>query len=246
MTNDRMKIDMPSKVFDTCLSLEKYYHHVENGGDYYVLMAGGVLYIFLQWTHGKEDWKNNFDFPAKPYKDMPKAWRAHRGFVRVWKSIEPYIEKDVKNPEVKSIVVVGYSHGAALAVLAHEYVWFSRPDIREKCISLAFEAPRVFCGVRVPAELKERWSNLYVFRVANDIVTHVPPALFGYKHVGNFVHIMKPKAGWVAHRKLGCVNAHYPDNVLTALERCQAVIKAQDEGAGWKKYKWFDKEEEDA
>lgn len=170
-----------------------YVHLEENSADYALHKEkhadGDILYIFLQWSHGEEDWKNNFDFPARPYKDMPIGWRAHRGFVKVWKTIEPNIADAVKDTTIKKIIVVGYSHGAALACLAHEYVWFNRPDIREQCIGIAFESPRVFCGFKIPKKLKERWKNFVVFRNGHDIVTHVPPAILGYKHVGTLVRI---------------------------------------------------------
>ena len=77
------------------------------------------------------DWKNNFDFPAKPYKDMEVNWSCHRGFLRVWKSIEPYLEEVINDMTISQIYIVGYSHGAAIASLCHEYVWYHRPDLRD-------------------------------------------------------------------------------------------------------------------
>lgn len=220
------------QMFRLCLSVEQYYYHVDNAGDYYTMRNGDTLYLLLQWTDGVEDWKNNFDFAARPYKDMGTKWKAHRGFVRVWKSIEPHVSESIMDPEVKMIVVVGYSHGAALAILAHEYIWFNRPDIRDRCITFAFEAPRVFKG-RLPKELKERWTNCYTTRVGNDIVTHVPPRVFGFRHVGNVIHIIPDKTkkvkakkkdepmmdaeAWVKHCALDSVNAHWQDNVDFAL-----------------------------
>lgn len=205
-------------LFKRCLDAEKKYIHVEEAGDYCIEREGNRLYLLLQWSHGEEDWKNNFDFPAKPYKDMPITWKAHRGFVRVWKAIEPHVTETIKNPDIKSIITVGYSHGAALAALAQEYIWFNRPDIRKDCYSYAFEAPRVFCGIKIPEELKERWENHYVFRTENDIVTHVPPAIFGFKHVGTLIKMKLPEGEKLAQYSVfDCVNAHYDDNVMKAL-----------------------------
>ena len=196
-------------------------------------MLSEMTMSFISFCNGRtEDWKNNFDFAARPYKDMDTKWKAHRGFVRVWKSIEPYL-KEIHDPTIKKIIIVGYSHGAALAILAHEYVWFNRPDIREDCITYAFEAPRVFKG-KLPKEIKERWANCFTFRVDNDIVTHVPPRVFGFRHVGNIVNIIPDKRNtlnpgklkkvpimgthtWVKHSVFDCVNAHWQDNVDFAL-----------------------------
>ena len=216
MAKNDMKL---SWLFKKCLNAEKNYIHVEEDGSYLLQRNGSTLFLLLQKSNGKNDWRNNFDFPAKPYHDMPVTWKAHRGFVRVWKAIEPYVADAIMDPTVKKIVTVGYSHGAALAALAQEYIWFNRPDIRDNCFSYAFEAPRVFCGVRIPKKLKERWANHLVIRTANDLVTHVPPLLFGFKHVGSMLKLPLTEAtGMKKHRKLDCINAHYADNVLTAIE----------------------------
>lgn len=208
-----------SWLFDKCVNADKQYIHVEEDGSYLLQREGDVLFLLLQKSNGDKDWKNNFDFPAKPYKDMPITWKAHRGFVRVWKAIEPYVEEAVKDPTVKSIITIGYSHGAALAALAQEYVWFNRPDIRDDCYSFAFEPPRVFCGCRIPDGLKERWANHLVVRTANDLVTHVPPALFGYKHVGTMLHLpLTVETGMVRYKSFDCINAHYAANVKTAIK----------------------------
>ena len=62
---------------------------------------------------------------AKPYRDMNDKWYAHRGFLRVWKAMKDEIERKVvailaTNAEIDTIKCVGYSHGAALSLLATE------------------------------------------------------------------------------------------------------------------------------
>jgi hypothetical protein len=56
----------------------------------------------------------------------------------------------------------------------------------------------------------ERWKNFYWFRNHNDLVTHVPPWLFGYCHVGNRINIGKNK-------KHGPLKSHYPQSVYDSL-----------------------------
>ena len=215
-----------SWLFKKCLYAEKEYIHVEEDGSYLLQRQGNTLFLLLQKSNGKNDWRNNFDFPARPYHDMPITWKAHRGFVRVWKAIEPHVADAIQDPTVKRIVTIGYSHGAALAALAQEYIWFNRPDIRDNCYSYAFEPPRVFCGFKIPKKLKERWNNHIVIRTANDLVTHVPPALFGYKHVGSMLKLpLTPKTGMIRYRKLNCVNAHYAQNVLNAIALYENIEK---------------------
>lgn len=204
------------QLFQKCVNAE--YVHVENSGDYYVEQDGSTLYIFLECSNGHEDWKNNFDFPAKPYKRMGKTvWFAHRGFLRVWKSIENYIKPYIINPEVKKIVTVGYSHGAAIAVLCHEYIWYNRPDLRENIEGYGFGCPRVFWGLRL-RHIINRWNRFAVIRNIDDIVTHVPPAIFGYSHVGTLQEIGRED-------KYNPVNAHRPENITQELERFVSTSK---------------------
>ncbi|MBR2024616.1 MAG: hypothetical protein IKA02_02265, partial [Clostridia bacterium] len=133
-------------LFDKLLNAN--YTHVENSGDYATERCGNTLFIYLESSNGSEDWKNNFDFPIKFNKrkgDIP--FRCHRGFLRVWESIKPHLIDAITDTEVDKIIVAGFSHGAALAVLCFEYVWYFREDIRDKIEGYAFGCPRVLWGV---------------------------------------------------------------------------------------------------
>lgn len=213
------------KLFQDVLD-RAYLHTQPNEGSYsYELTDDGGLYMYFEESNGLIDWKNNFDFPAKPYRDMGIKWKAHKGFVKVWKEIEPYLEEVINNPKVRYVVISGYSHGAAIAALAHEYVWFHRPDLRDDMTTYAFEPPRVFWGWRIPKELKERWRNYKVYRNGQDIVTHVPPTCFGYRHVGQMVKLNKDRKTIVDRTYvLKCVDEHNSPNVIAALERFESDL----------------------
>jgi len=205
-----------SQLFRRCV--ERRYHHVENAGDFATDRIGNVLYIYLQCSDGLIDWKNNLDFPAKPYRRMGHTvWLAHRGFLRVWKSIEPYLERDIMDKNVQRIVTVGYSHGAALAVLCHESVWYRRPDLRSKIEGYGFGCPRVFWGIRT-RELMRRWERFVVIRNIDDLVTHVPPIWLGYSHVGAMIEIGE-------RGRYTAIDAHRPQNILAELEAMEREIK---------------------
>lgn len=198
-----------AELFKQCVY--RSYARVENAGDYSIEKIGSTLYIYLECSNGLTDWKNNFDFPAKPYKRMGKTiWFAHRGFLRVWKSIEPYIENLIKDEDITNIIIVGYSHGAALAVLCHEYVWYHRPDLRSKIEGYGFGCPRVFWGIKTN-KLTQRWERFTVVRNIDDIVTHVPPAIFGFSHVGKMIKIG-------TKGKYSTIDAHRPENIITELD----------------------------
>lgn len=172
-------------AYKKCLNAT--YTHLENDADYATEFdeETGTLYLLFQWTHSTLDWWSNLDFfprTIKPYKNMDVKWKCHRGFHRVWKTIEPEVEARIADPDVKRIVSIGYSHGAAIAAFAHEYCWYHRPDIRSAIIGFGFGAPRIFFG-HMNKSLKERWMKFFPIRSNNDIVTHVPPRLFGFRHV---------------------------------------------------------------
>ena len=196
-------------LFRRCLEIP--YTRVDNSGDYAYERIGGTLYVYLEKSSGAEDWKNNFDFPVRAYKDMDGGiWYAHRGFARVWKSIEPYIKPHALDPTVEEIVTVGYSHGGGLAVLCHEYVWYNRPDIRENIYGYGFGAPRVIWGVKSARHLS-RWERFTVIRNIDDVVTHVPPSLLGYFHVGTLLEIGQ-------RGKYSQIDAHRPESYLSELK----------------------------
>lgn len=197
-------------LFEKCVN--GMYVHVENSGDYYIERHRNTLYIYLECSNGTTDWKNNLDFPAKPYKRMGRAvWFAHRGFLKVWKSIEKYLEPYIKDSSIKRITIVGYSHGAALAVFCHEYAWYHRPDIRDSIEGYGFGCPRVFWGLK-NRKMKKRWERFTVVRNIDDIVTHVPPFIFGFSHVGSMLRIGR-------RGTYNAIDAHRPENIIAELKR---------------------------
>lgn len=203
-------------LYNKCLNA--HYRTVENSGDYAYKQIGNKLYLFFEWSDSIEDWVNNFSFPAKPYKDMGELWFCHRGFLKVWKSIEPYLKNIIMRSTVKSIVIAGYSHGGAIAALCHEYCWFNRPDLRNKIEGYGFGAPRVFWGWRMSTELKQRWENFHPVRNVNDIVTHVPPVLLGFRHVNEVIEVGEKDQFALRKNKLSCIDAHRPENYIYSLE----------------------------
>ena len=194
-------------LFRRCLDID--YIHVENAGDYAVEQDGETLYVYLEHSNGDEDWKNNLDFPARAYQRMGKTvWFAHRGFLRVWKSVEERLSETFISTKASKIVITGYSHGGALAVLCHEYVWFNRPDLRQGLLGFGFGAPRVIW--RPSSEIAERWQRFTVVRNPDDAVTHLPPELLGYRHVGNILNISE-KGSYAP------IDAHRPEKILESL-----------------------------
>lgn len=169
-----------------------------------------VLFIFFQGSSQTTDWLRNFMFAKKPYKGMDIPYRVHRGFLEAWKKVEDIVIEKINSKEWKKIIVSGYSHGAALAAFCHECCWYHSKEKKTKVIGFGFEAPRIYAGFKVKKELLERWSNFYVIRNDKDIVTHCPPYLFGYTHVGNIVHIGR-------YHQYGIIKSHFQQNIRQSL-----------------------------
>jgi len=148
-------------------------------GTHYKLIGDEHILCLCFQKSEKEDWKYNLRFWTKPYKNLLTSWYAHSGFVTAWKLAKDQIITDVNaNLGNRKLIIMGYSHGASLSVLAHEYFWFYNMNPLTFC----FAPARV---IWMPfGSIKKRFKNLYVIKNRGDIVTHLAPNLFGYFHVG--------------------------------------------------------------
>jgi len=165
---------------------------------YSLYQTDDTLYLSIQGSCDVDDWIHNFMFwftPLvwKPYKGMKHLWLVHAGFAKAWKLARDQIAKDVKDSiGNRKLVIMGFSHGAALAVLAHEYFDYEHyaPETH------AFGCPRVVWGFP-HSDVLYRFCNLHLYQARGDIVTHVPFALMGYRHVGE-VRKFGPRR-WITH-----------------------------------------------
>lgn len=229
MTNEMREYLL--NLYNKCLGAK--YTHLRNDADYAVEIDGNTMYLLFQWSNSTCDWFSNLDFfpeIVKPYKDMENVWQCHEGFLRVWKEIKKDIEakhtlENLTEKGIEKIVCVGYSHGAAIAALAHEYVWFNFPEIRENLTGYGFGAPRIFYG-KMTDELAERWKTFYPIRSGNDIVTHVPPRMFKFRHVNEITKLgtgkttIKTKSDKKWWPKFVC--AHTPTNYRNNIQNGEA------------------------
>ncbi len=196
------------KLFYECLEIE--YKELPNSANYALRRTGDHLKIFFQHSRGATDWKNNLDFPVRPYGQMGETWLAHRGFVGVWEVLKKTIAPVITDKQIKRITVVGYSHGAAMALLCHEYIKFYRSDIEENILSYGFGCPRVLWGF-VSKKVMSRFEGFTVIRNLDDVVTHLPPAVLGYRHVGKMIEIGE-------RGKYTSIEAHFAEKILKELE----------------------------
>lgn len=189
------------------------YTQVEEDASYYTEKRGRTLYLYFEPSNGEIDWLNNLDFPSRPYRDMKDRWYCHRGFLRVWKALEPHLADCIADKSIREIRITGYSHGGAIALLCHEYCRFHRPDCRTQTYS--FGAPRIVWGK--PGEtVMERFEGYTGVRNGKDIVTHLPPRIWGYRHVGSRLNLADPEHN-------GPVRAHTPAAYLASLSAMEGI-----------------------
>lgn len=192
-------------LFENLLSIP--YERAKNYVDFATRYSDNVLYIYFQHSNGALDWKSNFDFPVKLYS----GFYVHRGFLSAWKIAQDHLKSRILDTGVRKIVVSGYSHGAALAILCHGYIYDARPDIRESIESYGFGSPRVFWGIKTQKH-EEIWAHFTVVKNIDDFITHLPPSVFGFFHIGKLIEIGK-------RGLYSPIDAHRPESYLSELKR---------------------------
>lgn len=150
----------------------------------------GIHVLAFQGTSSDIDWKDNFAFVPRAYKRQPVPWRTHGGFLRAWQDASDQVMLDVlETLELfpGQVVVSGYSHGAAIAHFPFEDLFYLGHDV----LGVVFGSPR---NLWLPRRaVRERFAQFLRVETYGDIVTHVGPALFGFRHVGQSLKI-GPKA----------------------------------------------------
>lgn len=204
--------------YNKCLSVD--YTHTEKEASFAIEREGGRAVIYFEASNGIPDWRHNLRFASRPYWLTEENYRCHRGFLSVFLSALPYLEKTVRDKSVREITVVGYSHGAALALLCHDYIAHKRDDLADSLFGYGFGTPRVFKKT-LSRRAKKRFRNFTYITNRGDIVTHLPFRLFGYRHVKKQMKIGKR---W----RYSMVDAHRPENYLTELQNAAERSKRKE------------------
>lgn len=153
-----------------------------------------ILYVFFQGSTSKEDWKNNFDFPVKPYSQGQRKLLYHGGYCKTWKSARKIVTGKVMSEARKHenclVVFAGHSQGGCYALEAAEDYEFFMHDMPTV---FTYGAPKLCYGKRTSDILRE---HLFIFQFVNtnDPVPYLPPfpgychadRLYKYKKAFNF------------------------------------------------------------
>lgn len=168
---------------------------------------GQRLFIVFRGTLGQAEKITNWMATRRDavFDDL-EGGGVHRGFHRCYESVREAIMKFVRDEADadKTIRIVGYSLGGALASLAAMDVATYGLPYRALEV-FTFASPRV--GSRKWAAHFDR-QRIRSWRIANerDLVAKVPPALFGYRHVGTPL-LFSSREGDAPH---GLMNTYLP------------------------------------
>jgi len=178
----------------------------ESGIQCFLRRDGGTLYITFRGSDSPKDWQTNLYFRRLviPYGNTKSKIRMHAGFIYAYNNdrVRPQLHSAAKNTD--KIVISGHSLGAALSIVCAVDIQYNFP---EKDIEVyAYGGPRVGNLAFIRSYNKRVFKT---FRVenGNDIVTKLPPAIFGYRHAGIKVHVGQMRLPLVFS-----FNQHRPEN----------------------------------
>ena len=204
-------------LFTQCVS--RTYQNTLTQVSYATERFGKELRIWFEASNGALDWMRNLNFPARPYGDCKSLWFCHRGFLGAWKEVRPFLAEQISAPDIDHITVTGYSHGAAVALLCHEYAVFHRPDIADRINGFGFGCPRVVWGP-TPRAVQNRFLRFLVIRNLEDLVTHLPPAFLGFHHVSPVLEIGQKG-------RYSATDAHRPEHYLHELHDLSPITETR-------------------
>ena len=186
----------------------------KSGVQYFMRKHGHTLWITFRGSDAPADWKTNLTFWKRtiPYDSVTSKIRVHTGFLNAYKSpcVRDLILAEAGR-DARVIKISGHSLGAALAVLCAVDLQYNLPD--RDIEAVLFGCPRV--GNRAfMLSYNKRVDKTVRVENGNDIVTKVPPALLGFRHVGAKLHVGFPRLPLVAR-----ANDHYPRGYYEGLMR---------------------------
>lgn len=185
--------------------------------DYQVVVEGQTLFLKFKASddpnniNGLTDWIRNI-------RTFFKYWLAfkcliHKGFLKGYKdsffNVNGSILDAIEKNYINKIVVSGVSQGSAIALLWYALLKASYDKTYVDVQCYAFAPPRVvWCLLSWNIKKCLKDANLII--AYGDPVSHLPPILFGYRHIGKKTMIGDPKNNLdFAH--------HKPVNFITYL-----------------------------
>jgi len=158
--------------------------------------ADGVLCasVVFRGTDSNTDRLNDIKAWRKcvPYDGMNPDIKVHAGFINAYKSdeVRGVILSLIGSEVIERVTVAGHSLGAAMAVLCALDLQYNLPD-RNYTVYL-YGCPRVG-NAQFRRSYNKRVFKTVRVENGNDLITKIPPAMLGYRHVGAKYHIGAPR-----------------------------------------------------
>ena len=188
----------------SALSYEKYQpfdgsekiisvNRTDSGVQYYIRILQKTIYIAFRGSDSLRDAFADIKFTRKnlPFCNPDNKIKVHRGFLNAYLSagvrdrILSYISE-----ETEHIFFTGHSYGAALALICAYDICCQYPDLDYSVA--VYGCPRVG-NMRFATEYNKKLPDTVRIENGNDAVAKIPPAVFGYRHVGKMKHFGPPK-----------------------------------------------------
>ena len=169
------------------------------------------MIITFRGSDSRKDWivDSKFWKSVIPYNNYRSKIRVHSGFISTYKSdnIRGRIQKEIEKNKIKKVALTGHSYGAALAILCAVDLEYNFPKNDYEVV--------VFGCPRVGNKYFKNSYNLRVFKTlrienVNDLVTKVPLACMGYRHVGASLKIGNKNAFSVPNIYAHKLQEYYP------------------------------------
>jgi hypothetical protein len=152
----------------------------------YLVVGADLIVIVFRGTENEMDWKTNVQ---AEFHTLQGGTRVHRGFFQAYKPIRgrmfDAVLKAIK-AKPRPVYITGHSLGGALALMATaELANHDDAEVRDSIAACyTFGCPRAGDGTF------DLYVKVPLYRITNgvDIVPAVPPAVLGYRHVGDSRH----------------------------------------------------------
>ncbi len=150
-----------------------------------------VIQINFEETNGKKDWFVNFMFTEKYYSKFYHngkkiALKVHNGWARMYKAMKHQIRNEVTYLKrlypTAFVEIIGWSLGSGQAMLCAQDLFYNF-GIKSYLYTYGSVNPfktNIFNRGVTRKYLRDCCEAVYNFSEPNDIVTYLPPRLFGF------------------------------------------------------------------